>query len=151
MNRLAEATRPIMWNVPYAGLMYLLFAVSLVVMIYGLMRRVSVWRKGTPDRDRLDDIIPRLQFMLWEILTQRKVRSSFFPGLFHSLFFYSFLVFVVTTGTIALDTDFGTELFNGYLYLTLTLLSDLAGFLFLLGLGMAVWRRVATRPATLNS
>ncbi|MBT6610792.1 MAG: 4Fe-4S dicluster domain-containing protein [Deltaproteobacteria bacterium] len=151
MNRLAEATRPIMWNVPFSELMYLLFAASLAIMVFGLVRRISVWRKGTPDADRLDDPFSRLLNMLWEILTQQRVRRSFFPGFFHSLFFYSFIVFVITTGTIALDTDFGTQLFNGYLYVTLTLLSDIAGFLFLLGLGMAIWRRVVTKPNSLNS
>jgi len=151
MNRLAEATRPIMWNVPFSELMYLLFLISLSIMVFGLVRRISVWRKGTPDPDRLDAIFSRLLNMLWEILTQRKVRRSFLPGLFHSLFFYSVIVFTITTGIIALDTDFGTQLFNGYLYVTLTVLSDIAGFLFLLGLGMAIWRRVVTKPVSLIS
>ena len=151
MNRLEEATRPIMWNVPFSELMYLLFIASLAIMLFGLVRRISVWRKGTPAPDRLDNIFPRLLNMLVEILTQRKVRRSFFPGIFHSLFFYSFIIFIITTGIIALDTDFGTQLFRGYLYLTLSLLSDIAGFLFLIGIGMAIWRRVVTKPDRLNS
>ena len=151
MNRLEEATRPIMWNVPFSELMYLLFFVSLAIMVFGLLQRISVWRKGTAAPDRLDNLLPRLLNMLVEILTQRKVRHSFMPGVFHSLFFYSFIVFVFTTGIIALDYDFGTQLFNGYLYITLSLLSDFAGLLFLVGLVMASWRRLITKPLNLNS
>lgn len=151
MNGFAEATRPIMWNVPFSALMYPLFVVSLVIMVAGILRRVSVWRKGKPDADRLNDLLPRLLNMLWEVLTQRSVRGSFFPGVFHSLLFYSFLVFVLTTAIIGLDYDFGTQLFKGYVYATLTILADIAGVLFLMGLMMAVWRRIITKPTTLNT
>ncbi|MBU2647936.1 4Fe-4S dicluster domain-containing protein [bacterium] len=150
-NPLSEATRPIMWNVPFSELMYLLLVISLVIMVVGILRRIQLWRQGAPDPDRLDQPLRRLLNLLREVLTQRTVRRSFYPGFFHSLMFFSALILVITTGIIALDYDIGLRLFKGYLYVTLTILSDIAGFLFLAGLGMAVWRRTMTRPASLDN
>ncbi len=151
MENLSNATREIMWNVPGGWLMHPLFVISLVSLGFGLYRRISIWRKGKPDDDRLSDIPDRLFFMLKEVLLQTKVRRSSLAGLFHSLFFYSFIVFVITTAIIGLDSEVGTRLFQGMLYVMLTVASDIAGLLFFVGLLMAIWRRVVTKPPFLGS
>jgi len=151
MENLSNATREIMWNVPFGWLMYPLFVLSLISLTYGFYRHISRWRAGSPDDTRLSEYPARLLFGLKEVLLQTKVWRFSIAGFFHSLFFYSFIVFVVTTAVIGLDYDFGTNLYRGLLYSTLTVLSDLAGLLFLFGLGMAIWRRTITRPVTLTS
>ena len=140
-----------MWNVPFEWLVFPLFIISLISLGYGLYRHVARWRRGAPDSDRLSAYASRLLFTLKEILLQTRVRRSGAAGLFHSLFFYSFIVFVITTAVIGLDYDFGTRLYRGVIYVVLTVLSDLAGLLFLIGLGMAIWRRTITKPVSLDS
>ncbi|MBU2647484.1 4Fe-4S dicluster domain-containing protein [bacterium] len=149
MNNLAVATRQIMWNVPFQWLMYPLFIVSLISLGYGLYQQIARWRSGVADKERLSDYSRRLLFTVREILLQSRVRRSSIAGVFHSLFFYAFIIFIVTTAVIALDYDFGTRFFHGYVYLVLTGISDLAGLLFLLGLMMAFWRRIVIRPGYL--
>ncbi|MBU2643380.1 4Fe-4S dicluster domain-containing protein [bacterium] len=151
MENLAVANRQIMWNVPFQWLMYPLFIISLISLAYGLYRQISRWRSGKTDNDRLTDYPKRLFFTIREILLQPRVRRSSIAGIFHSLFFYSFLVFILTTAVIALDFDFGTSFFNGYLYIVLTLASDIAGLLFFVGLLMEFWRRIMTKPDYLVS
>jgi len=151
MPDLAEASRQIMWNVPLKWAIYPLFIISLVALGYGMVRHVGRWRKGVADSDRLSDPGERLLFTVREVLLQVRVRRAGTAGLFHSLFFYAFLVFVVTTSVIGLDYDFGTSIFTGNVYLVLTFMSDLSGLLFLVGLGMAAWRRLVTRPDSLRS
>lgn len=149
MPALHEATRPIMWNVEAAWLMYLLFFVALGVFAFGLYRRISSWRRGRAADERLSDWGRRTWALVRELLLQRRVRGARFAGRFHSLIFYSFLVLLLTTTVVALDYDFGTSLFEGWLYVVLTVGSEAAGVFILVGVGMATWRRLVRRPATL--
>ncbi len=149
MPELTEATRPLMWNVSSAWVMYVAFLVALGFFCFGIYRRVSSWRRGKPDSERLGDWGKRFRVLLSELLLQKRTRGARFPGIFHALIFYSFLVLVVTTAVVALDVDFGTTLFKGYVYVVLTVASELAGVFILVGLGMALWRRVVLKPKTI--
>jgi len=151
MTDLHEATRPIMWNVGAAWLMYVLFFVALGVFAFGLYRRIASWRRGRAADERLGDWGRRAWALVKELALQKRVRGSRFAGRFHSLVFYSFAMLVVTTAVVALDYDFGTNLFEGWLYVFLTVGSELAGVLILVGVGMAAWRRHVKRPETLPS
>ena len=151
MTNLQEAARPLMWNISAAWLMYVLFLVALGVFAYGVYRRVASWRRGREAGERLSDWGKRTVILVKELLLQRRVRGVKFPGLFHSLIFYAFAVLVVTTAVVALDYDFGTSLFRGWIYVALTVAAELAGVLILVGVGMATWRRYVRRPATLPS
>ena len=151
MNNIAQATRPIMWNISEAWLMYLLMFVSLAVFGYGLYKRIIFWKQGKPDQERLSDWGKRFWMLVNELVIQKRVRSSRFPGIFHSLIFYSFVVLIITTAIVALDYDLGTSFFEGYLYVLLTVAAELAGLLILVGVGMAAWRRFAVKPESLTT
>lgn len=151
MPDLSQATRPIMWNVSPAWLMYVLFAAALAVFGYGLYKRIAFWRAGKADGERFSDWGRRLRLLLGELLLQRRVIGSRLPGLFHGMIFYSFLVLVVVTTVVALDYDFGTTFFRGWFYVFLTAAAEPAGVLILAGVGIAAWRRYVTRPTTIES
>lgn len=148
MADLSQATRPLMWNISGAWVMYLLGVLTLAIFARGLAERIRQWRAGRPDGERLGDWGRRALHLARELLLQRRVRGSRFPGIFHSLIFYSFLVLVLVTTVVALDYDFGTTFFRGWLYVGLSLAAELAGLLVLVGVGMALWRR-RYRPDTL--
>ena len=151
MQSLSEATRPVMWNIHAAWLMYALAVVTAVILTYGGVLRVREWRRGKPDDERLGDWGKRAWLLLREILFQKRVRGSALPGLFHSLIFYSFAVLVITTAVVAMDFDFHTHLFNGWLYVILTVGAELAGVFILVGVGMAAWRRYLKKPKTIGA
>ena len=150
MPPLSRATREILWNISHAWVLYLALLVALVVCGVGLHRRLRSWRQGRPDDERLADRGARLGFALKEVLLQVRVRRSRWPALFHSFFFYAFLVLVVTTGVIALDHDLGTSLFRGPVYAALTVAAEMAGVLILAGVLLAVWRRFVARALDLD-
>jgi heterodisulfide reductase subunit C/nitrate reductase gamma subunit len=129
--------------------MYSLLGVALAVFGYGVWRRVRTWRRGKPDGERLGDWGRRLAMLVRELAFQTRVRNAPFPGLFHSLIFYSFAVLIITTTVVALDYDLGTSLFRGALYVLLSVAAELAGVLILAGLGIAAVRRFVSKPATL--
>jgi nitrate reductase gamma subunit len=151
MQNLSEATRPIMWNIQAAWLMYVLAIVATVVLVWGIVLRVKEWKRGKPADERLHDWGKRSWLLVKEILFQKRVRGSTLPGFFHSLIFYSFAVLVITTAVVAMDFDFGTKLFRGWLYVALTVGSELAGVLILVGVAMAAWRRYLKKPKTIET
>jgi Fe-S oxidoreductase/nitrate reductase gamma subunit len=151
MSDLSDASRHILWGVSYSWIMYIFFAAALVLFGYGLARRIRIWRNGKPDGERLKDLGKRLAFVIKEIALQRRVNNNAFPGLFHSLIFYSFLVLILTTAIVMLDCDFGTSLFRGGLYLGLSFAADIAGALILVGLLMAAARRYIWKAKTITT
>ncbi len=148
---LGQATRPIMWNVHAPWVMYVLFGVALAIFTAGVYRRVSAWRRGKADEERLGDWGRRLAILIKEVLFQRRVRDVALPGWFHSLIFYSFLVLLVTTSVVALDYDFGAHFFRGWLYVLLTLGCDVGGALILAGVVIAGLRRYVLKPKTIET
>lgn len=149
MGALSEATRPILWNISAAWLMYLLMFVALGVFAFGVQARVAAWRRGRAANERLGDWGRRLGLLIRDLAFQRRVRGARYAGIFHCALFYAFAVLLVTTFVVALDYDLGTSLFEGALYVALTVASEAAGVLVLFGVGMALWRRLARRPTTL--
>ncbi len=157
MPPLSEATRPLMWNVSNAWIMYVLFAAALVAFAWGMYRRVRFWLDGKSDRERLADWGKRFRVLAREILFQRQVRNSKFPALFHCLIFYSFLVLFATTLVVMVEYDahqllrLRLNIFEGYVYVLLSVASELAGVLVLAGIAMAAYRRYVMKPDTLHT
>jgi len=147
---LTQATRPIMWNIDYAFVMYIMFLVALTVFAYGVYLRVNAWRKGKPDDDRLSQWVYRSYLVCKEVLLQKKVRASIYPAFFHSFIFYAFVILLITTAVVAADYDFGTNFFKGAVYSVLTVGAEIAGVLILVGTSMALYRRYIVKPSTLN-
>ena len=145
MSNLSDATRQIMWNISAAWLMYLLFVIAMAGFAYGLYQRVMVWRAGKADGERLGDFGKRFWLMVRELVLQNRVRNMGYPAVFHSAIFYSFVIFVITTTIVALDYDLGTSFFRGWLYVILTVGCEVGGLLALVGLSMALYRRLTRK------
>jgi Fe-S oxidoreductase/nitrate reductase gamma subunit len=155
MPPLSEATRPLMWNVSHTWLMYVLFFAAAALFAWGMIQRIQFWREGREDNERFSDWGKRFWVLVRESLLQKRVRSSPFPGIFHSLLFYSFLVLFITTLIIMVQYDadhflgLRFNIFQGFTYTFFSLASELAGVLILIGLGMAAYRRYILKPETL--
>lgn len=150
MQRIEQATRPIMWNVDYSFVMYIMFMLALTVFAYGVIWRIQSWRKGKPDNDRLSQWLERGWLLIKEVFQQKRVRASPLPAIFHSFIFYAFVALVATTAVVALDYDLGTHLFKGILYATLTVAAEIAGVAIMIGAGIAFYRRYILKPSTLS-
>lgn len=151
MADISNATREIMWNVSSFFIFYLLFFISLIVFVFGAYRRISNWRRAKPDKERFLNLPKRICIMVKTVFFQNKVIRSVYPGIYHSFFFYSFAVLAITTFIIFLDYDIGVSLFRGNIYAVLSFLSEIAGILVLIGVVMALWRRIVIKPETLET
>ena len=81
--------------------------------------------------------------------------SQAYPGVMHAIMFWGFLALFMGTVLATIDCDitlplFGYKLLKGDFYLVYETVLDLFGLFFVIGLGMAVWRRFVLRPARVD-
>jgi Fe-S oxidoreductase/nitrate reductase gamma subunit len=144
--------RDTFWNVPgwaQVGL-YVGGAVAVAIFAYGLWQRIALWRAGLPE-NRFDRIPLRLKLVAVHALAQVRVLSQAYPGVMHATMFWGFLALFMGTVLATIDWDitlplFGYKLLKGPFYLFYETTLDLFGLFFVIGLGMAVYRRFVLRP-----
>jgi Fe-S oxidoreductase/nitrate reductase gamma subunit len=148
--------RDTFWNVPgWAQIaLYVGGAVAIAFLVYGLWQRVTLWRQGLAE-DRLDRIPERLGLVAAHALGQVRTLSQAYPGIMHAIMFWGFLALFMGTVLATIDWDialplFGYKLLKGHFYLFYETVLDLFGLFFVVGLGMAVWRRFVSRPARIE-
>ena len=139
---MTEATREICWNIRHAWLMYVLLVPALGVAGWGLARRVARWRRARPGL-RLDRPWARLGLVLRHAVLQQRLARVLYAGVMHLAVFVAFVVLTVATTVVMLDYDLGTRIMRGGFYLWFQSLAvDAFGVAMLLGLGMALVRRL---------
>jgi Fe-S oxidoreductase/nitrate reductase gamma subunit len=154
-----EFTREIYWNVGHGALtlvpMYLLALAAVAVMVRAFLQRRVVYRQGRP-LYRLDRLGERITDLLAGVLLQKKVLRVPWPGLFHALFFWGFLLLVIGTTLVFIQADFTDPLFGlvflkGSFYAWFSLILDLAGLIAVIMLGGLFVRRYILRPEGLTT
>lgn len=151
-----EATRIIYWNIGHGVVipMYLLAFAAFGVMVWGFWQRLPVWRQGKA-LDRFDRYDERVKCMLAEVFSQSKIFRVTDGGVFHSIFFWSFLILFVGTMLVMFQADFFTpllqlNLLSGEFYKAFSLILDLAGVLALVMLAGLFIRRFVVKPRGLE-
>src|SRR5687768_10039781 len=104
-------TREIFGNVSDLSklIFYLLSAVSLGVMTWGILRRVRLWRMGRPDAERIDwrTALANLRRL---VVLQRRVRGRGAASLAHRFLFGGFLLLSIGTALIGVEHGLATML-----------------------------------------
>ncbi len=105
---------------------------------------------------RITQIGLRFRLLLQYAFAQGKVLKKSYPGLMHLLIYAGFFILFIGTVLIFIQVDITKPLFSyqflkSTFYLIYSLLLDLFGFLVLLGIGLAVYRRLIIKPVNLPS
>src|SRR5216117_273461 len=148
--------RDTFWNVPvWAQIaLYLGGVVAVTVFVYGLGQRVRLWRGGRPEA-RLDRIPERVALVVKHALGQARTLSQAYPGVMHAIIFWGFLALFIGTVLATIDYDITVpllhvKLLKGTFYLLYELVLDMFGLFFVVGLGLACWRRFVARPVRVD-
>jgi Fe-S oxidoreductase len=148
--------RDTFWNVPWWAqlALYAGAAVAVAVFAWGLARRVALWRRGEPEA-RFDRLGRRARLVLVQALGQARTLARAYPGIMHATMFWGFLALFMGTVLATIDYDvtlplFDFKLLRGDFYLAYELVLDLFGLCFVVGLGLAVWRRFVARPVLVD-
>ena len=131
---------------------YLLVAITLAVFAYGVYRRFSRYTDGDDDPfARLDELPSRIVSAAKIVLSNEKqFNRDLYGGLMHSFILWGFLTLLIATTIIAVE-QYGTELlfgiafWQGDFYLAYQFMVDAMGLLFVVGIGMAIYRRYWVR------
>ncbi|HEV8473752.1 MAG TPA: (Fe-S)-binding protein [Methylomirabilota bacterium] len=148
--------RDTFWNIPplVQSALYLGGAIAIAIFAYGVYQRVRLWRAGLPE-DRFDQIPQRVKLVATHALGQVRTLSQAYPGIMHAIMFWGFLALFMGTVLATIDYDitlplWGYKLLKGNFYLFYETVLDLFGLFFVIGLGLAVWRRFVQRPARID-
>src|SRR5262245_59533236 len=148
--------RDTFWNIPtWARIfVYVGGTAAIAAFAWGCWLRVALWAKGKPER-RLDRLPERVTLVLTHVLGQARVLSQAYPGIMHAIVFWGFLALLIGTILATIDYDitlplFHMKLLKGNFYLFYELVLDMFGLFFVIGLGMACWRRFVVRPARIE-
>ena len=145
-----EFTREIYWNVYFGQMVYLLALLAICFMFWGIWKRVRLWRLGVSEI-RTDQMPKRIYGLFNEVFTHKRQLRDTYAGLMHLCIFYGFFVSLLATTLIAIQEWSGIHFLKGNFYLWYSLISDSFGILGIIGLGMALWRRLIIRPDRMNS
>jgi Fe-S oxidoreductase len=152
-------TRETFWTIGPVGeaAFYYLAAVAILVFCYGVYARIRTYTAATADPiDRLDDLGGRIARATRLLLTnEAQFDRDTYAGVMHTFIVWGFLTLLIGTTILAIDMDVWTKLlgqpsfFVGDFYLSYSLVMDAFGLLFVVGVGMACWRRYGVRDPRL--
>jgi Fe-S oxidoreductase/nitrate reductase gamma subunit len=154
-----EVTRPTFWKIGHIGeaIFYYLAAVAIAVFAFGVYERFATYSRGTDSWfDRLEDLPSRIVSATKIVFSnQKQFDRDLYAGLMHAFVFWGFLTLLIGTTILAIDMDIWTKalgqpsFFEGAFYLSYSLVMDAMGLLFVVGVGMAIYRRYWVREGRL--
>jgi Fe-S oxidoreductase len=139
---------PTTWGSPAIYVYFLMALGSLLLFVRFLQHARLWWRVGRPEV-RWDHIHIRLWRLIKYAILQVKVLRQKYPGFMHIGLAWGFFIFFLGTALATIDAHF-LKILQGNYYLVYKFFLDTFTFLFLLGAGMAAYRRFIQRPRRLT-
>ena len=139
--------------------MYTCVAVVIALFVWGFVRRyraytrsgASLWATANGQTIPWG---PRVGRMLRDVVGQTKVRERRLPAVLHLPLFYGTVLLFIGTVIVLVNEDvlrwFGDFRISGLFYVVFEFVLDLAGLALVLGVSVALWRRLVRRPEHLT-
>jgi len=132
------------WNIPIPLriVFFVTMAIAVGIMVYGIVQRVRLWRKGLPEAG-FDRLWARLVRTFKYAVVQIRILRQRYPAAMHLGLFWGMVLLFIGTILGSLDTDvfeliFNAKLLRGDFYLLEKVVLDLAALFVLVGLGLAI-------------
>ena len=147
---------------PISGLevniFYFLVAIAVLVFLIGLYRRLQSYVAGPDDEfPRLDDVAGRIRTATRIAFSNEKqFNRDIYAGVMHSFIIWGFLTLFIATAILTVELYFfnkflGETFWYGDFYVSYQFAVDALGLLFVVGVGMAMYRRYWVRNDRLFS
>lgn len=143
-------TRELYWNIHGHWLIYPLFLIAVGFIIYGYRKRFHLWKLGQPE-NRWQDVAAGIKDLIVYGLFHKRILKDAYPGIMHFVILWGFIFLAFATTIVALQADFGIDIFHGGLYVFIKLTANFFGLLAVVGLLMALWRRYVVKPDRLDN
>ncbi len=152
-----EQVREVFWNIPAWAqvLHYVLSAIAVAILAYGLYQRYRLWRIGQED-NRFDNLPERLKLFLVHGIAQIRLLKEYYPGIMHLFIFWGIVVLSIGAGVDAFDHyilhPLGISPFRiGNFYLIFSQFLEAFGIIFIVGIALLLIRRYLIRPDRLDN
>ncbi|WP_306054744.1 (Fe-S)-binding protein [Natronococcus wangiae] len=145
-----EVTRETYWGLSSTeyALFYLLATVVVLVFLYGVYQRFARYAAGDDDPfERLDDLSSRIVGGTKIVLSNEKqFNRDLYGGLMHAFIMWGFLTLFTATLILMVDEYVARKalksaFWHGDFYLAYKFIVNAMGLLFVVGIGMAMYRR----------
>jgi Fe-S oxidoreductase/nitrate reductase gamma subunit len=143
-----QITRTIMGNVPgwLAILFYVCVATACTLSAVQFGLRLLKHRRGRvrlePSQTSSQSMSSRTRSLTKYLFFHEQLLRDRYAGIAHLLLFYGFVILFIGTTLVFLEHDTPLHFFYGTFYLVASLIIDLGGIAFLIGLGMFLYRRM---------
>jgi Fe-S oxidoreductase len=150
MDWSSDVSREIMWNIPLwmkVG-MYVCLALATASFLWGLQQKflfVTAGKGWSEAKKLLPTKLNCSQFFQ-TLFFQGKVTRSKDVALYHTLIYWGFVTLFIATEFVAIHYDTPFKIFQGPLYLIVSLIADVGGVALLIGLALAYHRRYIKKP-----
>ncbi|MFC6722235.1 heterodisulfide reductase-related iron-sulfur binding cluster [Halobacteriaceae archaeon SHR40] len=137
---------------------YFLAVIAVLLFVFGLYRRLQSYTDGPDDEfPRLDDFGVRVRRATRIAFSNEKqFDRDIYAGVMHSFIVWGFLTLFIATSILAVDLYIyerfvGSSFWQGDFYVAYQFAVDALGLLFVVGIGMAIYRRYWVRNDRLFS
>ncbi|MEN6623740.1 MAG: hypothetical protein ABFD50_19600, partial [Smithella sp.] len=148
--------REVFWNAEsFEPILFLLTAIAVAIMAYGIYRRWQMWKAMGKEEIRLDEVPVRVKALIMNGLLQLKTWRDTYPGIMHGMIFFGFFVLIFGAAFDAgefhiTEPLFGWSFLRGNFYLGFSFIMEVFGLLVLIGVLMAAVRRYVINPDRLG-
>ena len=150
----SEVTRETFWLIGPVQKVVFYFLATLTILVFaiGTYQRFARYAAGQPDWfERLDDLPGRVVSAARIVgSNEKQFNRDLVGGLMHAFIMWGFLTLLIATTILFVDMDFyrivaGESFWVGDFYLSYQFVTDALGLLFVVALGVALWRRYVVR------
>src|SRR3954451_3510188 len=151
----SPVTRAVFLNIasPIRAIFYTTLTILFVAVAYLFSLRVQNWERGQPDNRRTTpkNFKRRIHDFRAGVWMQTLMRDPA-AGIMHSLMYFPFLVLFAVTTVLEINHQLPVKakFLHGTVYEGYSLIGDVAGILFLIGIFWAIGRRYLQRPYRLR-
>ncbi|MBW2714960.1 MAG: hypothetical protein JRD03_02740 [Deltaproteobacteria bacterium] len=147
----SEITREILGNIPtwLVGAFYTVAFAACGFAALMLLRRASARRRARRPTQRPAPLGERLIAIARYLAFQEPLRRDRFAGIAHLLITYGFVILIIGTSIVFLEHQTPLHFFYGWFYRAASLVIDLGGLAFIVGLLMFLSRRYIAREERL--
>lgn len=136
------------WGSPALYVYGVMFLATGILILRFYLRAKSWWMNSRNDF-QWDQIFHRFGQVIKYAVLQTKVLSQRYPGIMHAFLAWSFFVFFIGTGLATIDSHF-YKILIGTPYLIHKLIMDIFTIVYLIGAGLAIYRRFIQKPPRLT-
>lgn len=137
-------------NIPYDWLIYLIMLIPATIIVYGMGKRIQVWTLAKGGLHRDDRLWDRIVSFLVNTFAQARVIRKPLAGWMHFFMFWGFVFLAMAAGIDAAHHWIGWPHLEAGLYIGMSWIVDVTGFLAMVGILVLAYIRYIQKPDRLN-